>query len=275
MKPVMLLALSSVLLAATPYFAQAEASRDAKAQQAAYADEIRAALDEASHDNFVEAREHFRRAHAIEPNARTLRGLGMVEFELRNYAESVQLLEDALASKIKPLEGKLLIETETLLKRAREYIGKIQIFTEPKTTTLVVDGNAVQLDEGRMLTLPVGDHVFEFHAEGRLPARQTIRVNGGEMERHKVVLVPIPSTIEAGEQEASASGPDLGTRPKQTEATPLVRKWWLWTAVAVVVGGAATAAILLTRKQDEKVEASSTSNTPSGAIIKTLTLGGN
>lgn len=271
MKPVLLLALTSVLLAVAPC-ALAQAGRDDKASQAGYAEEIRAALDEASRDNFFEAREHFRRAHAIEPNARTLRGLGMVEFELRNYAESVNLLEEALASKVKPLEGKLLTETEALLKRAREYIGRIQFFTEPKTTTVVVDGNAVQLDEGRMLTLPVGDHVFEFHAEGRLPARQTIRVKGGEIERHKVVLLAIPSG-EAGPVAAPPSDFKSGP-PKQSEATPLVRKWWLWTAVALVAGGAATAIVLTTRKQgEEKVEAVGTANTPPGATIQTLRWG--
>jgi hypothetical protein len=65
------------------------------------------------------AREELRRAHAIFPNARTLRGLGMVEFELRSYVQSVQLLEQALAASVKPLDGKLRTDTEALLARAQ------------------------------------------------------------------------------------------------------------------------------------------------------------
>src|SRR5688572_7254192 len=53
---------------------------------------VEEALKEYGLGHFEEARSLFRRAHGIYPNARTLRGLGMVEFELRHYVRASQLL---------------------------------------------------------------------------------------------------------------------------------------------------------------------------------------
>src|SRR5688572_888187 len=52
---------------------------------------VEEALKEYGLGHFEEARSLFRRAHGIYPNARTLRGLGMVEFELRHYVRAAQL----------------------------------------------------------------------------------------------------------------------------------------------------------------------------------------
>ena len=80
-----------------------------------YSETISDAVHELELGNFAEAREQFRRAHAVSPNARTLRGLGVTEFELRNYGESAELLQQALDSDVKPLEGKLRSDAEKLL----------------------------------------------------------------------------------------------------------------------------------------------------------------
>ena len=64
--------------------------------------------------NFAEARSLFARANALNPNARTLRGLGMTELELGNFIDSSELLRSALDSKVRPLEGTLRSETECI-----------------------------------------------------------------------------------------------------------------------------------------------------------------
>ncbi|HEX6239538.1 MAG TPA: hypothetical protein VFZ61_01540, partial [Polyangiales bacterium] len=71
-----------VLLAIVSIAASATAQSAAKSGPPGYADAIEQALSELEAANYPEAREEFQRAHAIYPNARTLRGLGMVEFEL-------------------------------------------------------------------------------------------------------------------------------------------------------------------------------------------------
>ena len=107
----------------------------------------RAAIDEALSEyqalNFEEARALFAKAHALFPNARTLRGLGMVEFERRNYRASADYLTQALASQVRPLEGELRTATEQLLERARGFLGEIRLSVEPTDARVLLDGEPI------------------------------------------------------------------------------------------------------------------------------------
>ena len=126
-----------------------------------YSEAISQALRELEATNYPEAREEFQRAHALFPNARTLRGLGLVEFELRNYGESVRRLEEALASTVKPLDDKLRAETDALLARARRYLGEVHVDVEPSVATVIVDGTRVELGPENSMLLEVGEHTVE------------------------------------------------------------------------------------------------------------------
>ncbi|HEX6242186.1 MAG TPA: PEGA domain-containing protein [Polyangiales bacterium] len=235
----------------------------AHAQQppAGYAEAVTQALTELEANNYPEAREEFRRAHAIFPNARTLRGLGMVEFELRNYVQSVQLLEEALASPVKPLDGSLRTDTQALLARAQRYVGELRIEIDPEEATVSIDGEPAGLNADGVVRLEVGEHTLSAQAAGRATEKQTIEVVGGERAELRIRLSHIG--VAAG-----ASGTHEQERPP--ERRPVYKRWWLWTTIAVVVaGGAATAAVLLTRKDDEKSVAVDGTNTV-GASLHTL-----
>src|SRR3954452_13107151 len=67
----------------SPSGARADARQDA-----AYEAAIAEAVAHFSAAHWSEARALFLRAHEIKPSARTLRGLGVVEFELGHYAEA-------------------------------------------------------------------------------------------------------------------------------------------------------------------------------------------
>src|SRR6185369_1334355 len=54
---------------------------------------------------YEEARALFRRAHDLSPNARTLRGIGMASFELREYVEALRALEGSLVDQRRPLRA--------------------------------------------------------------------------------------------------------------------------------------------------------------------------
>lgn len=152
----------------------------------------RALIDEALAEyeahNFAEARSLFYRANALYPNARALRGLGMAEFELRNYSDSASSLQLALQSATLPLEGELRAETERLLARARGFVAKLSLALEPGLATVVVDGTPVQLGPQGSLVLEVGDHVLEFRADGYAAERRVLKVQGGEEQTLRVVL---------------------------------------------------------------------------------------
>jgi len=177
--------LSLVLLLALGAAAQAPT-----AAPAAYGALIDQAFLEYEARNFPEARALFSRAHAIYPNARVLRSLGMVEFELRHYADSAALLEQALASTVLPLTAPLRDETQALLARARGFVVRLRLNLEPRTTNVLVDGASAQLDTQSELLLEVGDHTLEFRAPGYVPERRLLKVKGGDEAAVRVVLTP-------------------------------------------------------------------------------------
>lgn len=204
-----------------PVFAQEE--------PAEYRPTIELALTEYRSGSFEEALAQFRRAHALMPNARTSRGIGMADFELRNYADSIRALQQALASQVRPLEGELRAETEALLARAMGYVARVTLEVQPATATVVVDGVVVATEGGQPLLLRVGDHVLEFRAEGRVPERRNLHISGGQQLTMSVVLSE-PATAQAGvrPQEVvavSALTSDVVTRtpaePAQPSASPL------------------------------------------------------
>lgn len=92
---------------------------------------IREALAEFDDGNFPESRALLLRAHALQPSARTLRGLGISAFALRQYEDATLKLEEALASTVKPLDGKLRADTESWLQRAYGFVGRYLLGMEP------------------------------------------------------------------------------------------------------------------------------------------------
>ncbi len=182
-------------------------------------------------------------AHALYPNAGTLRGLGMVELERQNYGESIQHLEAALASTERPLSGELRASTDALLARARTFIARFELFLvpEPSQVRVLVDGLPVELPADHALTLPVGEHILQVQAPDCQEAKRTLSVKGGEAKRLIIEL-------SRHAQPSAARAPDLATRtaPTQTPRRTLWSSPWFWAVVdAMVVGGVLTTVVLL------------------------------
>jgi hypothetical protein len=205
-----------------------------------YRDSITLGLAEFDEKNFLEARAQFSRAHAIYPNARTSRALGMVNFELKDYVQSVRFLQEALSSRERPLDADKREKTDGLLKRALGYVARYRLDLASETA-VTVDGKPSQLHDGSELMLGVGEHVLEFRAADRITDKRTLNVQGGEQSTLRVRLLP---------NTASAQG----RRPAETGESepnrrPLYKNPWLWTAIGVVLAGAAAGtAIALTRE---------------------------
>jgi len=226
--------------------ARAEPPSAPSAAPSGYASLIESALQELADQHFEEARALLTQAHAIHPNARTLRGLGMVEFELRNYASAIELLEQALTSEEKTLDPSLRAATETLLARARGFVGTVHLDVRPEghRASVLVDGVPVHLTKGGCLTLEVGDHLVEVHEDGYLPERRKVSVRGGEREMLRIAL---RNTGGAG---------DL-TR----ERTPLLKNAWLWSGIAFVLAGAAAATAVTLSRPEERSSVADGGNT--------------
>ena len=220
----------------------------------------RALIDEAVSEyeagNFEESRALFGQAHALMPSARTLRGLGMAEFELRNYTSSAGYLEQALASRSRPLDGELREKTEVLLERANRFIGRFTLDLEPRSADIELDGDPADLDAQRTLVLAAGDHTLEVTAPGRAAARRTLRVRGGELQTLRIVLpelaavAPSAATLPAqsqGRAELTADTDDGGS---------VFESPWFWVALsAVVVGGAVAVGVVAFGSEDKTAAA--------------------
>ncbi|MCZ7679746.1 MAG: sigma 54-interacting transcriptional regulator [Sandaracinaceae bacterium] len=85
-----------VALALVPARARAQ---DGEAQYRALIEE---AVVEFDAGRFPEARSLFLRAHDLAPNARTLRGVGMASFEMRDYVEAYRALSSSLDETVRP-----------------------------------------------------------------------------------------------------------------------------------------------------------------------------
>lgn len=254
-----------------PLAAAAQSRRANAVEPAGYRQAIGAAIEEFDLNHFTEAREHFARAHALFPNARTLRGLGLCDFELRRYVAAVQYLKGALASDVKQLDGKLRKETEAMLARAAGYVGTLRVQTQPVEALVSVDGISVTLAADGSLLLEVGDHVLEVRATGFVTQRRELQIRGGQDESIDVALAAIDLQPEA---DVLAKGPRSEapvTPPDQPSRKPVYKQWWLWTAVGVVVAGAAAGtAVALSSDKSTSYEPTTSANTPTGVSLQPL-----
>ena len=131
----------------------------------AYKEQIEQALTEFRLKNWAEARVLFRRAHELNPNARTLRGLGVVSFEMRDYQQAVQHLSYALVDTRQPLTDAQRAECEGLLSRARTFVGSYALHVTPATAQATLDGAPLVRDHEGMVLVPLGEHTLRATAE--------------------------------------------------------------------------------------------------------------
>src|SRR4051812_29978765 len=107
-----------------------------RAEDAKYDSLVRGALAEYDAGRYEEATALFNQAHALSPNARTHRGLGLTYFELRKYVASAEHLRAALAEeKLRPLTAAQRASAETVLQQAEGFIAHVKISFEPANAT--------------------------------------------------------------------------------------------------------------------------------------------
>lgn len=218
-----------------------------------YRELVEQALAEYAAKNYDEASTLFERAHGLFPNARTLRGMGMAAFELRQYDQSVRHLEAALAADVRPLEGALRQETEALAARARAFVATIELSVSPSHANLSLDGAPIAPGGGALI-VALGPHVVEGSADGYAKARRELRVRGGEVVRVELALE------RTRHLQASS------------ERRPLVRNPWLWTGVGAVVAGALVAGLVigLRKEAETSIVPIATTNAVPGVALSNL-----
>jgi hypothetical protein len=160
------------------------ASPAAAPQRAPAAEDYRSlveqALTEFKHRHWQEARVLFGRAHALNPNARTLRGLGVVSFEMREYVSAISYLQQALDNLQQPLTETQRAECAGLVERARTYVASVAITPTPADAVVLVDGLSPTRDTDGRILVAFGEHVLSATAPGYRDGVQRVNVLGGE-----------------------------------------------------------------------------------------------
>ena len=184
--------------------APADPAEDTQSEEARYRNLVREALQEYQLGHWTEARTLLMAAHDLNPNARTLRGLGMVAFELRDYRDAARLLEQSLKDERTPLNDAQRKEVKTLLDRTQRFLGHYRVNVPPPwgSVRITIDGQAAQLDETGHVVLEVGDHELVVNVEGAQPRVFALDVRGGEQEVLQADLQPVAS---AASPEVSAA----------------------------------------------------------------------
>jgi tetratricopeptide (TPR) repeat protein len=205
--PVLLLAFGLVPAGASAQKRANAASADT-GESSEYRDAIREALREFDVGNWNEALVLFERAHQIQPNARTLRGIGFCLFEGRRYVDTVSYLEQALKDPRNPLTDAQRASTEQLLARAQAFVAHVQVKLSPATAVLMVNGERAQLDEASELRLDPGDHELSASAPGFEPRNLRVQIKSGangpfSLELRSLALSP-EDAANAQKNEPSA-----------------------------------------------------------------------
>jgi hypothetical protein len=202
----------------------------AEAKQNEYQELIKQALHEYRLGNFSEAKVFFSHAHALSPNARTLRGLGMSSYELRNYVEAIDYFEQALDSKKRPLTRPMRKNVTKLLSQSRSFVTQLQLHVEPEQAEAHIDTRPVTRDKDGNILLNPGTHELSVEFPDYEPIAHTIRTNGGEsltmnisLQRSKpgaaAAATAAPLAAAEGERVTAASS-ELAANPDATKPEP-------------------------------------------------------
>jgi hypothetical protein len=185
----------------------------------------------------AEARSAFRRAHALYPTSRTLRGIGMCSFNLGDYTDAVYQLEQALIDSRKPLSEEQQAQTRDLIGKANTRVGRFRLRLTPPEAVLRVDGNAPLILEGNELLVEAGQHEIEARAPGFLMARSSVKVEGGD----RTTLVFHLMRDEYGVAEANTSPRDVARKSAASGEAQGTHHAWVRTVGYVSLGvGAAS-----------------------------------
>jgi hypothetical protein len=218
------------------------------AERAALDDTLRRALAAYEAGELEQARALFEEVHRREPSARTLRGLGVVAFRQQRHAAAVVLLEQSLASPVKPLAGTMAEGVEQLLGEARQQIARLALAVEPDSATVLVDAALPERDASGALLLAPGRHVLGISAHGHAPATLEVVVAAGENAQLKAQLSRLEPVAAAGRPEARPviSPLEVNRRDAPSEPPPRAVRLRRGALASFAVAGAALVSTVVT-----------------------------
>jgi tetratricopeptide (TPR) repeat protein len=178
--------LISVLAIPTAHARAADES--SSGDDAKYRATLKEALAEYDASHFEEARILFRKAHELNPNARTLRSIGMASFELRDYVAALRALTAALVETRKPLNTEQRSHAQGLLEKSRMFVDVYTLKVTPSDARVLLDGRPLDQEPDGTIFLGFGTHTFEASKSGYATRALPVNVRGGEHKELAMTL---------------------------------------------------------------------------------------
>ena len=206
---------------------------------------------------FEEARALFRLAHDKQPTARTLRGIGMASFEMRDYVAATRALAASLRDQRRPLTAEQRKHAQALLARAETFVGQFSLKLSPANLSVFVDGRPATLEADGSLLLPLGRHELSVRCVTCSPNEKQLPVDvvGGEKKSLELTLAPAtapPATADTtGGAPAGGSVPTLVGGQQDTAGAGGSGHLWLVGAAGVAVLSAGASALWWSKSQSE------------------------
>lgn len=154
---------------------------------------VNKAIAEYDAKRWSEAIVFFQKAHSLNPNARTLRGMGLAAFEEQHYLDATRWLTEALENPVQPLTAEMRANLQPILERAKEYLGSFDLNNDPAELTVEIDGHPAIIEGGKLM-LDAGERRLVAKAEGYEPMERNLFVRAGHNGVLGVKLEPVQQT---------------------------------------------------------------------------------
>jgi hypothetical protein len=237
------------LIAGTAAHAQA-APQNAQSGQS-YDQLIDNGLSEYRLGHWVEAKAYFAQAHAIQPNARTLRGLGLVCFELRKYVEAIDYFQQALTNPNRPLTDSMREGVNQLLRDAQRFVSHIDLQITPVDATLSLDGRPVQRDAQGQISIDAGSHELTAEAPGYEGVTRNLTTDGGDTMRLSLALRATPAAVAEATAPTATEPQPYAASPADDSGSDSIAPWIVVGASgAVMITGGILLGVALSDKAD-------------------------
>jgi hypothetical protein len=222
-------------------FAVARAAAEpapAPLDEVSYRELIRKALREYELGHFAESNQYFRDAHTLQPTARTLRGLGLTAYAVRDYVQALEQFESALANTNRPLAGSLRESVRQLQAQAERFVATLEVSLDPESAQLAVDERPAQRGTDGRIRVNPGQHDLTATSAGRETVTRRIWVRSGERVVIQLKLpVPEPSRepVALTLPVQTVEPPRAVPPPQDAHESPM--------AASIVIGASAAVAV--------------------------------
>lgn len=175
-----LFGLALALWSASPSAAQEDSSE--------YRAVVSLAVGELNAGRYDEALAQFLRAHALQPSARTRRGIGLAAYALGDYVRACDALQASLADSRNPLTDAQRAESEALLRQAEQYVARLRVITSPPDATLTREGEPLARDAEGWTRLNPGTHQLVASAPGYRDEARSVTLRAAQEESIHLTL---------------------------------------------------------------------------------------